>query len=248
MELRIDALVLKGLYSEQIRQDARAQDASKQDVYMSYTQLKERHRSERETYHPNLALRTHRALSWLNRAEKSADDLDAQFIFLWIAFNAAYATDIAERYRHTEKKTFKQFFEKIIALDSNNRLYNLVWSEFSQSIRLLLDNKFIFQAFWDYHNNKIPEEQWLTAFAKAKAAANRGLGTRTTSQVLAVIFERIYTLRNQVIHGGATWNSKANRDQIRDCTALMLKAIPILLELMMDNPDQIWGDPFYPFV
>lgn len=36
-------------------------------------------------------VRIHRALSWLERAEKESKDPDATFIFLWIAFNAACA-------------------------------------------------------------------------------------------------------------------------------------------------------------
>ena len=64
--------------------------------------LKQRQRAERDSYHPNLALRVHRALSWLNRAEQ-ADDPDGRFIFLWIVFNAAYATEIGESYRLSER-------------------------------------------------------------------------------------------------------------------------------------------------
>ena len=51
---------------------------------MHYQALKERHRQERDQQHPNLSLRLHRALSWLNRAEQ-AEDTDGRFIFLWIA-------------------------------------------------------------------------------------------------------------------------------------------------------------------
>ena len=35
---------------------------------MNYEQLKERHRAERGAWHPNLSLRVHRELSWLDRA------------------------------------------------------------------------------------------------------------------------------------------------------------------------------------
>ena len=74
---------------------------------MDYQQLKHRHRAERENYHPNLSLRVHRSLSWLQRAEQ-AEDLDGQFIFLWIAFNAAYATEIDDQYRTSEhSKSYK---------------------------------------------------------------------------------------------------------------------------------------------
>ena len=63
---------------------------------MQFQLLKQRHRQERDAQYPDLRLRVHRALSWLDRAEQ-ADDLDGRFIFLWIAFNAAYATEIDER-------------------------------------------------------------------------------------------------------------------------------------------------------
>ena len=59
---------------------------------MTFQELKQRHREERDAQHENLRLRIHRALSWLQRAEM-ADDEDGRFIFLWIAFNASYATE-----------------------------------------------------------------------------------------------------------------------------------------------------------
>lgn len=82
--------------------------------------IKARRRAERHAHHPNLALRVHRALSWLHRAEQlgRADDQDGQFIFLWIAFNAAYATEIHERYRLSERATFRGFLQKLVDLDA----------------------------------------------------------------------------------------------------------------------------------
>jgi hypothetical protein len=64
--------------------------------------LKERRRAERDVYCLNLSLRVHRTLSWLTRAEQLSDDPDGRFIFLWIAFNAAYAMEIDERFRLSE--------------------------------------------------------------------------------------------------------------------------------------------------
>ena len=110
---------------------------------MDFKTLKARQREERENYPINLGLRVHRALSWLDRAEQSDDD-DARFIFLWIAFNAAYANDIGDRERDPEQKVFGKFLEKLVNLDVNRSLYELIWTEFSNSIRVLLDNHFVF--------------------------------------------------------------------------------------------------------
>lgn len=53
--------------------------------------LKARHREIRDGQPDPLRIRIHRAISWLARAEREVDDHDARYIFLWIAFNAAYA-------------------------------------------------------------------------------------------------------------------------------------------------------------
>ena len=57
---------------------------------LQHSVLKQRHRQVRDGHPTSLTLRVHRAMSWLNRAEQ-AEDVDGKFIFLWIAFNAAYA-------------------------------------------------------------------------------------------------------------------------------------------------------------
>lgn len=215
---------------------------------MAYQELKAKHRALRDNFHQNLSLRTHRALSWLDKAEQSPDDLDMQFIALWIAFNAAYATDIDAQYRTTERCMFESFFKKLLELDNDHQLYNLVWAEFSSTIRLLLSNQYIFQPFWDYQNGMITEEAWKTEFSNSKKHAALGLGNKDTSRVLSIVFRRIYTLRNQIVHGGATWNSSANRSQLKDCTALMLKVTPAIIGLMMEHPETLWGDAFYPFL
>lgn len=88
----------------------------------SYELLKARQRAERDGHPPNLALRVHRALSWLNRAEQ-ADDPDGRFIFLWIAFNAAYATEIDPKYRLPEQDTFRAFLQKLVDLDGDRNRF-----------------------------------------------------------------------------------------------------------------------------
>ena len=82
--------------------------------------LKSRHRLERDNHHVNLTLRVHRSLSWLQRAEQ-ADDPDGRFVFLWIAFNAAYATDIDENYRLSEQETFRAFCASFAIWIANGR-------------------------------------------------------------------------------------------------------------------------------
>lgn len=217
---------------------------------MNYEALKARQRAERHAHHPNLALRVHRSLSWLHRAEQLAaeGDQDGSFVFLWIAFNAAYATEIDERYRLSEQDAFRAFLQKLKDLDPAGRIEKLLWSEFAGSIRVLLDNQYVFQDFWNFKNGTLAEDEWKRRFAAAKNAAHRSLANRDTVTVLSVVMSRIYTLRNQLVHGGATWNSSVNRDQIRDCTNFLSKLVPLVIEIMLDNSTSLWGDACYPVV
>lgn len=218
-------------------------------VEMNYfCELKSRQRDERHTYPDNLSLRVHRSLSWLKKAELSQGDHDAHFIFLWIAFNSAYANNVDKAYRLGEHQLFDKFIDKLCKLDKQGLLSELVWQEFAGAIRVLLDNEYVFQPFWDYQNGYATEQQWKFRFKQAKSRAHKAMGQEDTAAILAVIFDRIYTLRNQIIHGGATYDSKVNRDQMRDCCHLMSKLVPAIIEIMMDNPDTLWGDAYYPVV
>ena len=218
---------------------------------MSFEGLKARQRGERNGWPENLGLRVHRALSWLHRAEQLArgDDLDGEFIFLWIAFNAAYATDIDEKYRESEQQTFRGFLQKLTELDAEKKRFELLaWTEFPKSIRVLLDNQYVFAEFWRAQSGAAPVDAWRASFEAANHAAHVALGKRDTVTVLAIVLSRIYTLRNQLVHGGATWGSSVNREQLRDCTNLMRKLVPLVIEVMMDHPETLWGQACYPVV
>lgn len=214
---------------------------------LDFSSLKTKQRSLRDGFEESLSLRVHRALSWLQKSEECEEDQDSRFIFLWIAFNAAYAQD-TEVLRHTESKAFSLFIRKLVELDKRNNLYNLVWTEFSSSVRVLLDNQYVYQPFWDYHNGKLTEQEWKEQFAKAKTTANSALSSRQTDLLLAIILQRLYMLRNQLIHGGATWQSSANRSQIRDGVAFLSKLVPMIVNIMMDNKQELWGSANYPVI
>jgi len=215
---------------------------------LNYADLKARHREVRDRFPGALSLRVHRALSWLERAEKEPDDHDARFIFLWVAFNAAYANEIPNRQSFSERELFQGFLGRLIDSDKEQLLYTQVWDQFPGAIRLLIDNKYVFQPFWDHHNGQTTEEAWQLAFQKSKSAARRALGDIDTLKVMGIMFDRLYTLRNQLLHGGATWNSNINRSQISQGAEIMGQVVPTVIHLMMDDYQRVWGDACYPVV
>ncbi|WP_217524401.1 HEPN domain-containing protein [Vibrio metschnikovii] len=214
---------------------------------LTFNTLKQRHRAERDQYPSALSIRVHRALSWLNKAEQCSDD-DSAFLFLWIAFNSAYAQDFEQKSSFGERGLFQEFLSKLVDLDNQQQLSAIVWEQYSGPIRCILDNEFILQAYWDYQAGRIDQESWKQARCKAKIAANQALSQNDTASVLSIVFARLYTLRNQMIHGGATFGSSANRQQLRDCTSLLQHLVPTLITIMMNSKQAMWGEPVYPLV
>jgi hypothetical protein len=214
----------------------------------SFINLKSKQREIRESFPVNLGLRMHRALSWLDRAEQEVDDDDAAFIFYWISFNSVYAEDSTENGTLNERSMFDEFFKTIISVDADDEIYNAIWNKFSDSIRVLLNNEYVFQPFWRHQNNVAGYEDWEVSFEQSKKKIQKALSEKNTKLILTTLYDRLYVLRNQLVHGGATWNGGVNRAQVSDGAKIMAFLVPILIDLMMDHPELEWGAPYYPVV
>ena len=210
-----------------------------------FATLKARQRAQREDWPQDFALRIHRSISWIGRAEQEVEDPGAAVMFLWIAFNAAYG---GERSTVGARDDFETFFLRLQRLDAENRLYAIVWSTFPGPIRLFLENRFVFSPFWRYHHGDSDAGDWEARFEAARRRFHSALSAGETVTILTMLFDRLYVLRNQLMHGGATWNSGTNRDQLRDGAAILKNVVPVMVDLMMDAPNGDWGVPMYPVV
>ncbi|MFW2037304.1 hypothetical protein ACG92Y_02030 [Acinetobacter ursingii] len=210
-------------------------------------EIKQTFKQNREQFSEDFRLRIHRTLSWLEQAEHTTD-IDTKFIFYWISFNAAYAQDLSS-VQSADQGQFLQFIHRLCTLDQSKNIYQLVWQTYSGSIRILLNNKFTFQPFWQFHNGIITEQEWLRQFEANKQRANKALVGQDTPVILVAVFKHLYTLRNQIVHGGATHGSSINRAQVQDACNILGSIIPMMVKIMLDYPkDSEWGKPFYPVV
>ena len=217
-------------------------------IVLDYSKLKELHRLKRDNYTDVFSIRIHRSLSWIGRAEKKDEDIDARFIFYWIAFNSAYSAIQTSQYFDTERRIYKDFFEKILKYDKNEYVYNAIWKQFSGSVRSLLNNQYIFGSFWNFQNGHEGFDDWEVKFNESKSIALKALQNKNTLMILEILFDRLYTLRNQILHGGATWNSKVNRSQVQDGQAIIGFLVPNFLQIMMYNQNEKWGKLVFPVV
>jgi len=191
-------------------------------------------------------VRLHRAISWLARAEQESEDLDARFIFLWIAFNAAYAKQFG--FESTERETLQTFISRLVEVDSEKLLNAAVFRQFTGPIRVLIENKFVFEPFWKALRDHDASDRWKTLFLESSQRAMAAVMGGRTEVVLAIVFERLYVLRNQLVHGGATWNSQVNRGQVSDGARILGTLVPIIIGLMIEHSELDFGENLYPVV
>lgn len=194
-------------------------------------------------------LRIHRSISWVTRAQSLDGDEDMKFICYWIAFNASYAKQVGfEAHLHSDRDLHMEFFNKLNALDKDRRIYGTIWDEFSDKVRNLMVNKYIFKPFWDFNAGLITEQEMNEKFTTSNNTFLRAFQRVETGRVLSLIFSRLYLLRNQLIHGGATHKSSKNREQVVTGSGLLGALVPTFVDIMLDHPEEEWGDPYFPVI
>ena len=192
-----------------------------------------------------LKIRLHRAISWLKSAEKQDGNLDLKFISLWIAFNACYAADLNGISSKPEKAKLRDFTSSLVQFDPT-RLYNLFWEKYSGPVKALIENKFLFERFWEF--NRLEVDDYLGSFNKSITTAHNCLSKVNIEGLMEIVLERLYALRNSIVHGGSTYNSKINRAQLKDACNIMQLLVPIIIDIMIENSQHDWGEIAYPVV
>ena len=190
---------------------------------IAFAVLKEKQRRLRGGFPETMGLRVHRAISWIGRAEAERQDADAAFIFLWIAFNAAYAdeADVTDSTPLGERRQFVELLTRLVELDDKARLHAAIWERFQGSVRKLMENRYVFRPFWLNRNGVPGNDDWMRKFRISAESFTRSMMDRDTARVLSIVFDRLYMLRCQMMHGGTTWNGSVNRAQVKDGAAIL---------------------------
>jgi hypothetical protein len=165
---------------------------------------------------------------------------------LWVSVNSLYAMDEARFEQKQERERFGDFVDRLLEGDGESRLYNILWNKFTGPVRLLIENKYVYAPFWDHQRGEA--RNWETGFQRSIADANNALSNKNVAYLLRIVLDRLYVLRNQLIHGGATYKSQVNRAQVRDGANLLSALLPVMIELMMGKGERDWGRIYFPVV
>jgi hypothetical protein len=124
----------------------------------------------------------------------------------------------------TEREKFKGFIGTLVSLDHEKRIFNILWQKFSGPVKILIENEYVFRGFWDFQRGDTHE--WRRAFDKSNEDALRYMSANNVGGVLEILLDRLYILRNQLMHGGATYKSKLNRRSVKDGSSILEMLFP----------------------
>src|SRR5207249_1104162 len=131
--------------------------------------------------------------SWSKRAQDG--DLDAQFIFSWIAFNALYGQ---ARYRHLDRSwseiaDITRFLRLMTELD--RRIAGILREEdLAEHVSCLVQDKFLHDCCWkQWDEHGVFDRDGRNGFVPDCNEKN--------DDELVQVFKRLYVLRKQIFHG-----------------------------------------------
>jgi hypothetical protein len=221
----------------------------KKEACMLAAELKQDMQQKRETLSDAHATRLHRAISWLSCAEQQAAEADLQFISLWISFNACYGVAEEKLQSLAERDMFQRFIYKLVKHDQQKAIYTALWETYSGPVKALIKNPYVFQPFWlAQRGDGNMCEEWRNRFDKSSVAALNALSRQQVAELLSIVLDRLYVLRNQIMHGGATFKSSVNREQVNDGCRMLKHLLPIIINIMLNADDEDWGEIYYPVV
>ncbi len=191
--------------------------------------------------------RMRRAFGWLDRSEKAGAN-EGKFIFLWIAFNAAYGAESIgiDEDNPKENGSIGTFLRKIIERDEHKKIDAILWEKHPEPIRILLNNQYMFRPFWQWVRGDPEGADWRERFEADNERTERAIENQDVGGVFMEVFRRLYELRNQIFHGGVTFAEGWGETQFRDATRIMAELVPVILEIMKADIDanpasEIWG-------
>ncbi len=202
-----------------------------------------RHCATTDGIYQNWQIRLHRSLSWFARAvEFPEDELEARFLYLWIALNSLYSRWDPERNApdvDTHART--RFIERVCTLDPG--VLGEALHTHRGLVRAILGDPYLSSIFW--RNPDDPK-------AKGRATQDvnyldRHLKHREHALLLNQVLDRLFILRGQIVHGASTRGSRLNRTALRRGTQALGQFLPLILHVVIElGCDDDWPALCYP--
>ncbi len=202
---------------------------------IKYHEIKKYYESKKDTMTLDFKLRIYRALTW-TKASIYEEKSDEKLIKLWISFNALYGSGFAD------KKGVDMLLKSINKVDKNHLLDNVI-KDNSTIIEEFIKIPEVYKEYWEDEKLKKKEREEKVK-NQILEMRNKFDNFKTTglhaNEFRLDLFGLIYLLRNQVFHGSASYDSGENRYIIKNCVEILEAFNPVIIKVMIDNPNNNW--------
>ncbi len=195
---------------------------------------------------PNLEDRVKRADSWIQAvAALRPEQLHESFIFLCIAFNCLYGRRQYEGDETQIGKDCAEFFNKVRAMSNRDAadggsILKTAIAAARRDGAILIRDKFLSNRYWRGGSSVALQKQ----LNKEERLVDEQLALGSCDLFLDLTFRRISVLRNQILHGCATYGARSYGQASLTKGLRFLKVmVPALFELTKRYGHEVQWEP-----
>jgi hypothetical protein len=202
----------------------------------------------RALLYEEVRIRIHRALTWLEfagRCDASAD-LDARLIAQWIALNSLYGRwDTRAGNPMPDRESLREFTVQALAHDHDG-LFASVLASHAKLAMSLFEDRYLCRHFWEEPTSPRGRQRNRDAAWGANLARDH-LREGRHAALLERLLDRIHFVRNQLVHGGSSYNGRLNRTAVRRASQMLDHLLVCFLQVIMEHGYMDdWGELCYP--
>lgn len=173
---------------------------------------------------------------------ESAEHLDGQFIFYWIALNAVYGQRGSENEPPRDRQDLHTFLGRIASSGDNaaNSVTEAL-ATLKSDAALVLESEFLYEEYWLAGYTDALAETIYRATRRLRSWPNRDF-----ARDLINVFDRLATLRNQMVHGSSKDGSGANRASVEPAVRILANLVPVFCSVLRGHLDEDWGPLPFP--
>ncbi|MSR18483.1 MAG: hypothetical protein EXS00_04820 [Phycisphaerales bacterium] len=214
---------------------------------MSAVQLRRMWKPRRDSYaaahlYEDVRIRIHRCLTWLEAADmRGPAEIDTRLVEQWIALNALYGRWNPDRREPVPDRLSVETFIRLIRTHDADKVLGVMLREHKGLAMAIFGDRYLLRHFWESDGGAQPSTARLVATAQEWFRADR------QAIILDKVLDRIYFVRCQVMHGGATYGGRLNRNAVKRTSMMLGHIVPTCLQIMMDHGyTDDWGELCYP--
>jgi hypothetical protein len=190
--------------------------------------------------------RLQRADSWIQAAQElPSDRMHEAFIFLYIAFNCMYGRRKYEGDESQIEEDLDMFIGRILVMQQKDAqqggtILKDAMASCRQDGAVLIRDRFLVNRYW---RGNQPAAALLAKLNKEAVSALEAYADGNYQVFLATLVRRISVLRNQVMHGCATYGARSyGRASLEKALHVLKALVPAFYQLMRRHGHEITWD------